>query len=304
MRGGVKHSERTGLLLAIGGFAVLSVGDGVIKSMTGDWPVTAIAALRFVIGSIGLSILLAMQEGWRAFRPAKPGIHVARGLCLALTSLAFFSAISVLPLAETMAITFVSPVLTAILAGPLLGERVRPPVWIASLAALTGVLLILRPNLTELGLPALWPLASALFFSLMIILNRATMGQGSALSMQVFISIPATVILLAAAFLGRELGIAELAFGWPRWDIAARCAIVALTASTAHYLIYHGTSRAGAAQIAPATYVQMLVATVIGWRFFGDVPDAPTILGAAIIIGSGLYLWRYGRTKEVLFAAE
>src|SRR3546814_10035089 len=67
-----------------------------------------------------------------------------------------------------------------------------------------------------------------------------------------------SVILVIAAFLGRELGIAELAFDWPRWDIAARCAVVALTASTAHWLIYQGTSRAGAAQIAPATYVQML----------------------------------------------
>src|SRR3546814_15249379 len=94
-----------------------------------------------------------------------------------------------------------------------------------------------------------------------------------------------SVLLVIAAFLGRELGVAELAFDWPRWDIAARCAIVALTASTAHYLIYHGTSRAGAAQIAPATYVQMLVATVIGWAFFGDMPDAATILGAAIKIG-------------------
>src|SRR3546814_15400203 len=105
MKGRMRQSERTGLLLAIGGFAVLSVGDGVIKSMTGEWPVTAIAALRFVIGSIGLSILLAWQEGWRAFRPANPGIHAATGLCLALTSLAFFSAISVLTPAETMAVT-------------------------------------------------------------------------------------------------------------------------------------------------------------------------------------------------------
>jgi len=283
---------------------MLSVGDGVVKSTIDEWPVTAFAALRFVIGTLGLSMLLAATEGWRAFVPANPAIHLARGLCLALTSLAFFSAISVLPLAETMAITFVSPVLTAMLAGPLLGERVRPPVWIASFAALAGVLLILRPNLAELGLPALWPLASALFFSLMIILNRASTGQGSALSMQVFISIPATVVLVIAAILGREIGPAALDFDWPHWSVAARCAVVALTASTAHFLIYHGTARAGAAHIAPATYVQMLIATIIGWRFFGDTPDAVTILGAGIIIGSGLYLWRHGRSKEFLPAAE
>jgi drug/metabolite transporter (DMT)-like permease len=78
----------------------------------------------------------------------------------------------------------------------------------------------------------------------------------------------------------------------------ARCAVVALFASTAHWLIYLGTTRAGAASIAPMSYAQMLVAGTIGWAWFGDRPDLMTLLGAAIIIAAGLYLWRAGQVRE------
>ncbi len=290
----MQTSERTGLLYAICGFTFLSIGDAVIKTMAGDWPVTAVAALRFTIGAIGLSAILLVKEGPRAFVPSHPLVQLGRGLCLTLASLCFFSAIYIMPLAETMAITFVSPVLTALLSGPLLGEKVRPAVWIASIAALTGVVIILRPNLLELGWPAVLPLISALFFSLMIILNRASAGTGSSLSMQVFVAGVAAPILIVVAFGADASRIEGLTFGWPSWDVIARCAFVAVTASTAHWLAYIGTTKAGAAQVAPASYVQMLVATALGWWFFGDVPDALTVLGATIIIGAGLFLWRDG----------
>ncbi|QYU69646.1 DMT family transporter [Leptolyngbya sp. 15MV] len=181
-------SERSGLLLALAGFALLSCGDAVIKSMAGQWSPIAVAALRFSIGAVGLSALLALREGTPAFRPRKPWLQVARGVCMAGATLCFFSAIFVMPLAEAMALSFVAPILTALLSGPLLGERVRPAVWLASAIAMGGVLMILRPNLGLLGPVALLPLASAVFFSLMVIANRASAGQGSALSMQVFLA--------------------------------------------------------------------------------------------------------------------
>lgn len=287
----MRQDERTGLLLAVCGFALLSCGDAVIKSMAGMWSPVAVAALRFAMGAAGLSLLLLRSEGRAAFRPTHPWLQIARGVCLAGATLCFFSAIFVLPLAETMAMTFVAPIITAVLAGPLLGERVRPVVWLASAVALGGVLLVLRPNLAEVGAVALLPLGSACFFSLMVIANRASAGQGSALSMQVFIACVAAPVLAAAAAAGHLSGIEALEIGPLDWSVAVRCAIVAVTASTAHWIVYLGTMRAGAATIAPTTYVQMLVATLLGWLFFGDVPDAATVLGAAIIIGAGLLLW-------------
>lgn len=285
------HDHRNGLLLALCGFAVLSVGDAVIKSMAGAWSPMAVAALRFTFGAAGLGILLWRREGVAAFRPAKPLLQLARGGCLSGATLCFFSAIFVMPLAEATALVFAAPIFTALLSGPLLGERVRPVTWLASLAAFAGVLIILRPNLAELGPVALLPLVSALFMSLLMIANRAAAGQGSSLSMQLFLAGIAAPILIVAAFIGRGSGLALLQFGWPAWDVVLRCAIVAVTASSAHWLVYLGTARAGAASVAPMTYVQLLVASLLGWVWFGDRPDAMTVAGAAIIIGAGLLLW-------------
>ena len=295
----MRHDERIGLAYAVAGFATLSVGDAVIKSMAGDWPPYAVAALRFTIGAIALSALLLRSEGLAGFRPSNPWLQVARGICLAFASLSFFSAIYIMPLAEAMAIAFLSPVLTQALAGPLLGEKVRPVAWAVSLVALTGVVIILRPNLALLGWGALLPLISACFFSLMMIANRASAGQGSALSMQVFIAVVSAPILILVAFGIKASGQPDLDFGWPSWDVVARCAVVAFTASTAHWLAYIGTAKAGAAQVAPAIYVQMVVAVILGWWWFDDRPDALTLLGAGLIISAGLFLWRDGlRTQR------
>ncbi|MCK0128881.1 DMT family transporter [Erythrobacter sp. F6033] len=286
--------ERTGLAYAVAGFATLSVGDAVVKSMAGDWPPYAVAALRFAIGAIALSALLLKNEGVKAFKPTNPWLQVARGFCLAAASTCFFSAIYLMPLAEAMAIGFLAPVLTQLLAGPLLGEKVRPAVWAVSLVALTGVGIILRPNLAELGWAAFLPLISACFFALMMIANRASAGQGSALSMQVFIAAVCAPLLIILCLGIKATGVSELDFGWPSWDVVGRCAIVAFTASTAHWLAYIGTSKAGAAQVAPAIYVQILIAIVLGWWWFGDRPDLLTLGGAGLIIAAGLYLWRDG----------
>lgn len=288
----MNNQHRTGLGFAVAGFALLSVGDAVVKSMAADWPAFAVAALRFSLGALGLSLLLFKSEGPRAFVPQRPWLQAARGLCLAVASVCFFSAVYLMPLAEAMAIAFLSPVLTQVLAGVLLGERVEHRVWLASLVALCGVAIVLRPNLAELGLAALLPLVSALFFALLMVANRASAGQGSALSMQVFIAGFCAPLLIAGAILAKLSGVPALDFGWPAWDVVARCAVVALTASSAHWLVYIGTARAGAAQIAPAVYVQMLVAIVLGWWWFGDRPDIYTLAGAGLIVASGLYLWR------------
>jgi drug/metabolite transporter (DMT)-like permease len=280
----MQQDDRSGLLLAASGFASLSVGDAIVKTMAGEWSPLAVAALRFSIGAMGLAFLLFIKEGRSGFRPSNPWLQVGRGACLAGATLCFFSAIFAMPLATAMALAFVSPVFVAILSGPLLGEKVRPLVWVVSAIALCGVALILRPNLAALGMVALLPLASAAFFALMVIMNRASAGQGSSLSMQAFIALWATPFLIAS-------GLPSLAVGVPDWSVVARCALVALTASSAHWLAYLGTMRAGAATIAPVTYVQMLVATTLGYVMFGDVPDLATFAGAGIIIGAGLLLW-------------
>ena len=288
------NSATVGFVYAVLGFAILSVGDAVIKSMAGAWPPYAVAAMRFTMGAGGLALLLWRFEEPAAFIPASPWLQAARGFCVATASLCFFSAIYIMPLAEALAIGFLSPILVQIFAGIILKERVSGRVYAVSLLALAGVAIILRPNLALLGWAALLPLVSAVFFAMLMVLNRMSAGRSSALAAQVFVAAASAPILILASIAAKFSGIPALDFDWPSWDIVGRCAVVAVTASTAHWLAYIGTAKAGAARVAPAIYVQMLVAVILGWVFFDDVPDSWTLLGAALIILAGLIVWREG----------
>ena len=294
----MRQNEGAGLLYALAGFAALSSGDAVIKTMAGMWSPVAIAALRFSLAAVGLAVLLALREGRAGFRLAQPRAQFGRGAALAVSSTIFFTSLFVLPLATATSIGFTTPMFTALLAAALLGEPLRRQTLIASAVAFGGVLVILRPNLAEAGWWAVLPIFSAITFSLLIIGNRAVAGTASPLAMQFWVATFAAPILLLAAPLFAETGVERFAIGWPHWSVVLRCAFVAVSATCAHWLIYLGTTRAGAATVAPATYIQLLVATLLGWLWFDSHPDAMTMLGAAIIVGAGLYLWRAGQVRE------
>lgn len=271
---------------------MLSVGDAVVKSMAGQWPGLAIAALRYVIGSSGLAMALLVAEGPASFAFPRFRFQVLRGCAVATASVAFFTSLSLMPLATATAILFTAPMLTALLAALILREPLRRETWLASLVAFAGVLIVLRPNVGTLGLAAVLPLVAATGNALMVIGNRAVAGRGSALAMQFTGAAIAMPVLVSAALLGSASGFRPLALHWPSAAIVAKCAFIACSATSAHALIYLGTTRAGAALVAPMTYVQLLVASLLGWVIFHEAPDAFTLLGAAVIVGSGLYLWR------------
>lgn len=288
-------SARSGLLYALCGFALLSIGDAVIKSIAGAWPGTAVAALRYSIGAIGLGTLLFLKEGRQGFAMPLPKLQWLRGFSVAMATICFFSSIFLMPLADATAIGFTSPMITAIFSAIFLHERTHATKWIAIFVAFGGVLMIMRPNVMELGWVALLPLAAAMSMAFMIIGNRAVAGTGSPLLMQFLVASLAVPFILGAAFIGHFSGLEALHVGVPDWTIIARCTLVAVTASFGHWMIYMATTRASAAEIAPMTYVQLLIAVGLGILLFGDWPDLTSLAGAGIIVASGLILWRGSR---------
>ncbi len=289
------NSARSGLLFALCGFALLSCGDAIIKSIAGAWPGTAVAALRYTVGAIGLGTLLLLTQGRQAFAIPHPKVQLMRGAAVAAATILFFSSIFLMPLAEATSIGFTSPMITALLGAIILKERTSAATWLASIIAFGGVLLIMRPNVADLGWVALMPLAAAACMALMMIGNRAVAGAGSPLLMQFLVASIAVPFVISAAIIGHFSGVDALYVGIPDWTIVARCCIVAVTASFAHWLIFMGTTRASAAEIAPMTYVQLIVAMILGIALFGDWPDLTSVVGSAIIIGAGLFLWRQKR---------
>ncbi len=284
-------SARSGLLFALCGFALLSVGDAVIKSIAGAWPGTAVAALRYSVGAVGLGTLLFLREGRQGFALPMPKFQLLRGSAVALATISFFSSIFLMPLAEATAIGFTSPMITAILSAVFLKERTSKTKWLATILAFGGVLLIMRPNVAELGWAALLPLVAALSMACVMIGNRAVAGAGTPLLMQFLVASVAVPFIWTATLLGHFSGVAALHVDVPDWTIVARCLVVAVTATCAHWLIFMGTTRASAAEIAPMTYVQLLIALVLGILMFGDWPDLTSLTGSGIIVGAGLLLW-------------
>lgn len=169
--GAAARNRGAGMLFALLGFALLSCGDGLIKSTAGQWPGMAVAALRFTLGAIGLGLVLLIREGPQGFRFPRPGVQLARGFFLAGATVTFFSSIFLMPLATATSIQFMAPLLTAVISSILYKERLSPRRWVATLIAFVGVMIVLRPSFTDLGWAALLPLAAAFGMSGLMMSN-------------------------------------------------------------------------------------------------------------------------------------
>ena len=287
---------RTALLIALAGFCSLSVGDAIVKSMAGQWPAPAVAALRYCFGAAGLTLYVALRHGREGFVMPRPWVHLGRGGAVALATLCFFLGVMAMPLADATAIQFTSPILTALLAPFVLGERTRPATWAATLLAFLGVLVVLRPNLVEIGPAALFPMGAAFGMSWLMMLNRMAAGDAPVMVMQFLVAIVAAPLLVAAAVTFHAIGVT---IGWPSAAVLLKCLAVAGFATAGHALIFAAVERASASTVAPMTYVQLLVAAFLGWLWFKDPPDAATFGGAALIIAGGLLLWRAQRVRDL-----
>ena len=294
----MKHEERAGLLWVLAGFCTLSIGDAIVKGMAGEWPAPAMVATRYVVGSFLLGILLARHEGIKAIALPRAKLQWVRGIAISFSAIGMFMAVWIMPLAEATTIAFTQPMITAILAMVFLREPARGSTWIATLIAFVGVVIVLRPGFEQAGWGVLLPLLGASGMAVTIIANRAVAGTASVLAMQYYMSITALVFLTGVVVVGHFSGIEAFEMHWPHWSVVARCAFIGVSASFAQWFIYMGTVKAGAGTVAPMTYGQLLMAVTLGWIFFGEAPDGLAMVGAAVIIGAGLYLWYAARTRK------
>jgi drug/metabolite transporter (DMT)-like permease len=294
-----RSSARTALILALCGFATLSIGDAVVKTMAGQWPGTAVAALRYGAGAVGLAIVVAVTEGRRGFRVPMPWLQFGRGAGVSIATICFFLGVMAMPLADATAIQFTSPMITGILSALLLGEKAPKAVWGATALAFAGVLVVLRPNVIALGPAAFYPLGAAAGMACLMICNRKAAGAASPIAMQLLVAMMAVPILIVATGALALSGAAQFQVPAPPASVVVKCLAVACTATVAHLLIFMAVVRASAAVVAPMTYVQLLIAAALGWLLFGTAPDLSTFGGGALIIGGGLLLWRSQKPQEV-----
>jgi drug/metabolite transporter (DMT)-like permease len=286
-------------LFGLAGYALLTLGDAVIKSMAGDWPATAVTALRFLFGAAGIGAMIALRQGRAGFAVPRPRLQAARGVSLSIGSLCFYMSLFFMPLAEATVISFAAPIVIALLSNWWFGEQLPRVSWLAMVLATIGVIVVLRPNLALYGWPALLPIAAMLAMSVFIMLNRISAQDVSPLASQFWVALYAAPIQLLVAAIGHGSGEPSLAVtALPSWDVVLRCALVALSASAAHMLLFTATQRVSPAIMAPTSYVQIVVAIVLGAVAFGDWPDAVALAGIGLIVTAGLALWYASGTNR------
>ena len=294
----MQQSDRAGLLYALAGFCTLSIGDAIIKGMAGEWPAPAMAATRYVAGTILLAALMVRSEGRSSLRLPRDPLQWLRGVAISVSAVGMFLAVWLMPLAEATTIVFTQPIITAVLAMIFLRERARLSTWLATLVAFGGVYLVLRPNFESAGWGVLLPVLSAAGMAVTIIANRKVTGRASVLAMQYYMSVTAMLFLALATAGAHFTGLEGFLLHWPGWSVVARCAFIGMTATLAQWLIFMGTVKAGAGTVAPMTYGQLLMAVALGLLFFGERPDLTALAGAAVIVGAGLFLWWRGRIHD------
>ena len=267
------------MVLAVSSFTCL---DTTSKYLAQHYPVAGIVFVRYIVEMLLMVIVLAPRMGKQLVRTSNLKLQVVRGVMLTVSSLAFLTALSRMPLAEAASIAFMTPIIIAVLAGPLLKEQVGIRTWIALAGGFTGVLLIIRPGSGFFTWAAVLPLLSALFMAFYQMLTSKLAGRDAALTTLFYPALIGTA-LVPLVFPTQLVLPATLPH-------AGLFLLIGLLGGFGHFLLIQAHHYAPSSMLSPFMYAQLLMAILLGWLVFGQLPDALAFVGIATIAASGLLL--------------
>ena len=274
-------SNLRGAAFALAAFGIFATHDVIVKYLGAIYAPFQIVFFSVLFGFPLATLMLMRDATSGTLRPVHPWWTALRTCAIVITAACAFYAFSALPLAQVYAILFAAPLLITVLSIPILGERVGAHRWAAVMLGLIGVLVVLRPGTTSLGLGHLAAIVAAVGSALAsVVVRKIGRDERSAVLMlyPMVANFAAMAMLMPGSYLPmpiEHLGLVGLisAMGF----IAGLCMIAAYRAGDA-------------AIVAPMQYSQMLWAAVFGWVFFSEAGDLWTWTGAGIVIASGLYI--------------
>lgn len=284
----MQNNPLKGILLMNLAMFLLAGMDGITKTLATDYAVPQILSVRFLIFCL-FALAIARPKSLRtAFRSRHPILQIARSLIIVVEVGVFIVAFRYLPLADAHAISGIAPLLVTALAVPFLGEKVGIRRWTAIFVGFLGLLIIVRPGIGVFNPAALIPLAGAGLWAVYQILVRKVSDDSAATSL-LYMAVTGAVVMTALA-----------PFFWRPPDTTGWLLLFSLgvVGSLGHYILIKAFQAAPASTLQPFHYVVLIWATIVGYLVFGDLPDAWTILGAAVIAGSGLYAFYRERRQE------
>jgi drug/metabolite transporter (DMT)-like permease len=239
--------------------------------------------IAFFRNMFGLAFMLPwiVRTGWEGLRTKRFRLHLFRALIGLSAMLCFFSAISLIPVAEVTALTFTAPLFATIGAALVLGEKVRLRRWTATAIGFVGTVVILRPGSATLTPAALTALASAAFMAVAILSVKALSRTENPNAIVLYMGLLLTPLSLVGALFVWTTPAPET---WP-WLV-----VMGLTATLGQLLMTRAFATAEASAVLPFDFARLIFVAIFGFLLFGERPDLWTWIGAAVIIAATVYI--------------
>lgn len=275
-----RHAPGLAIVYMVAAGVLITLNNTATKAVAHAVPLGELIFFRGLTAALLIALWLRVGSGSFAdLKVRRPWDHFWRGVLMVISMFAFIAGVRAMPLVDVQALVFIGPVLITAMAPFLLGERVGWHRWSAVLVGFAGVIVMLRPGAAGLYWIALLPLASALASALRDIMTRRMSAGDTSLAIEFY-----TQLIVVAA--------ATAAAGWivpaPRdLGLVVLCGVL-LTG--AHVLMIESLRFAEAVAVAPFRYLMLIWTGLLGFAFFGEIPDLWAIAGSALIVASGLYV--------------
>lgn len=304
-------SNTTGIFLALGGGITLSMNDLAIKALSGAYALHQVILIRAFIGiTLVLAVMKISATGLRQVRTRRIGAHMLRVSIVMVSNITYFVGLSLMPLADAVAVAFVAPLFVTLMSAVILGEHVGPRRWAAVAVGLVGVVIMTRPGQGVIQPAAILVLISAFCYASSHMMTRRMRDTESAMTLNFYVQVG--FILVSSSF-GLVAGDGHLAQApGSTWEFLFRpwilpsvtdwwaFAATGVAVGVGGLMMSQAYRTTEAALVAPFEYVGMPMAIFWGVVVFGTWPDQTAWVGIALICGAGLYtLWRETVRRKV-----
>jgi drug/metabolite transporter (DMT)-like permease len=269
-----------GALLMTGAAVGFAAMTGIIRHVSAEMHPFQIAFFR---NFFALLVMLpwAVGAGLAGISTRRLSVHVWRAVIGLAAMLCWFSALSLLPLAQAVALNFTTPLFATAGAALFLGEVVRVRRWTATAVGFLGVLVIVRPGAEEVSLAALLPVAAAFAMAISVLVVKSLSRTEQPAAIVFYMTLLMTPLSLVPALTVWQM---------PSWSALGWMGLVGLTANGAHLLLTRAYRIADASAVLPFDYARLPFTAAIGYVAFAEVPDLWTWVGAAVIAAATFYI--------------
>jgi drug/metabolite transporter (DMT)-like permease len=278
---GLQYVPLKSVLYMLGGVFFLAIMDASAKWLTSGYSIAQLILLGRLPAPVFAAALALAAGGLGTLRTARIGWHLLRSFFGALTMGTFFYALKLLPLADTVTITFVGPLFMCALSVPLLGEKVGPRRWIAILVGLAGVVVILQPSGAGFGLGPVLALTAAFTYAVSVTISRRISNTETSHSMLFWFS---AFLILGSGSL------ASLEWTTPRGSDIAVFIALACAGTLGQFLLTQAFRYGEISFLAPLEYTALIWAVMFGFLFWQQFPTPTVLAGAAIIVACNIYI--------------